>query len=366
MTLLTAHDTLAAIEERFTQRQQSHGQAPHSRIRRWRALGISLGILLTLVIVVAGLGAYLVGSIYAAITVLPDDQVFPPAAERPAVPATGADTNILILGTDSRAGLGDEDALTDGGATGQRSDTMMLVNVAGDGSGVSVISLMRDLWVPIPGHGSAKINAAMSWGGIPLVVQTVESLLGQRIDHVAVVDFEGFAEIATALGGVPVQSPVAFTSRNMPGYSFTQGENVVEGERALAFVRERYSFVDGDYQRVRNQRSFLEGAFGRLREAGGRLDAAQLTTTLRAAASHLTVDSGVTLPWMLEFGSAVARVPADRIASFTLPTRGTGTSADGQSIVILDQQLTADLADRLTSGDVVGFARDNQLIEAGS
>lgn len=362
---LNSRETLAAIEQRFAERQAGGPPKPR-RSRRWWAVSISLSIIIALVLAVVGLGIYLTQSVYSALTILPDDEVFPSAETRPSVPAVDPDTNILILGTDSRAGLGDEDALTDGGATGQRSDTMLLVNVAGDGSGVAVISLMRDLWVPIPGRTTAKINAAMSWGGIPLAVETVESLLGQRIDHVAVVDFEGFADIATALGGVPVQSPIAFQSKNMPGYSFTEGENIVEGERALAFVRERYSFVDGDYQRVRNQRSFLEGAFSRLLDAGGQLDVIRITNTMRAAASNLTVDAGVTLPWMIEFGSTVAAVPSDKIASFTLPTLGTGTSADGQSIVILDEALTQELADTLTSGDVVEFARTHDLVDAGS
>lgn len=359
---MTAQDRLTEIEQLFAQRQAEPPKA--TKPRRRRGLLIILAILAALVLAVAGLGAYLVSSISSALTVLPEEDVFPAEAERPAVPATGDDTNILILGTDSRSGLGDTDELEDGGATGQRSDTMMLVNVPGDGSSVAVISIMRDSWVPIPGHGTAKINAAMSWGGIPLAVQTVESLLGQRIDHVAVVDFEGFADISTALGGVPVQSPVAFTSQNLAGYTFTEGENIVEGEQALAFVRERYAFADGDYQRVRNQRSFLEGAFQRLTAAGGRLDVVQLNAVLQAAASNLTIDAGVTIPWMLQLGNQIANVPADHVVSFTLPTIGTGTSADGQSIVIVDQELTQQLSDSLADGDVVRFATDNDLTGA--
>jgi LCP family protein required for cell wall assembly len=368
MSLLTSHDTLSAIEERFAERQaaHSHGAAPARRRRTWRAMWITLSIVVALLLAVVVLVWFLVGSVISAVTVLPDAEVFPVASGRPSAAAVAPDTNILVLGTDSREGLGDPDDLEGGTATGQRSDTMMLVNIAGDGSGAAVISIMRDSWVEIPGHGEAKINAALSWGGLPLAVETVESLLGQRIDHVAVVDFEGFADISEALGGVPVQSPIAFASLNMKGYSFTRAENIVEGDRALAFVRERYAFADGDYQRVRNQRSFLEGAFSRLRDVSGRFDALRLNAALRATASHLTVDAGVTLPWMVEIGTAVAQLPDDRIVSFTLPTTGTGTSADGQSIVVVDDALTAQLAERLSSGDVVDFARENRLTEADS
>ena len=95
-------------------------------------------------------------------------------------------TDILLLGSDSRAGSADAAKVS-----GQRADTIMLMHIPKDGSGVYLISIMRDSWVNIPGYGSAKVNAALNYGGIGLQVATIEQLLGIKIDHVAEIDFTG-------------------------------------------------------------------------------------------------------------------------------------------------------------------------------
>ena len=169
--------------------------------------------------------------------------------------------NILLLGSDSRG------ATTSVGAAGvsdQRSDTMMLVHIDADRKNVYVMSIMRDLWVPIPGNGTAKINAALAWGGTPLAIQTVEQLLGARIDHVAIIDFQGLKAMTDALGGVDVDSPVAFTTVKSPHYTFSQGLNHLDGDQALAFARERYAFATADYQRVADQQALLRGILNKL------------------------------------------------------------------------------------------------------
>ena len=99
------------------------------------------------------------------------------------------------------------------------------------------------------------MNAAMALGGIPLVVQTLEGMFGTRLDHVAVIDFEGFKAMTDALGGVNVNVPQAFNTKQ---FSFPAGKQQLTGEEALAFVRERKAFSDGDYQRVKNQQLFLK------------------------------------------------------------------------------------------------------------
>ena len=98
---------------------------------------------------------------------------------------------------------------------------MMLVHVPEDRQDVYVMSIVRDLWVEIPGHGERKVNAALGLGGYPLVTGTIENLLGVNIDHLAVIDFEGFNGLTEALGGVQVCNPntlsSAVTPHNSPG-----------------------------------------------------------------------------------------------------------------------------------------------------
>ena len=112
---------------------------------------------------------------------------------------------MLLLGSDSRD--------PDGAAGGPyRADTIMLMHVPSDRQEAYFISIPRDLWVPIPptpdgsaGGREAKINAATAFGGVPLMVQTVEAYTGVRLDHVVLVDFGGFVEVTDALGGVEME-----------------------------------------------------------------------------------------------------------------------------------------------------------------
>lgn len=104
----------------------------------------------------------------------------------------GDPVNLLFLGSDSRISAGDP-SLWQAGA--QRTDAIMLVHIPSHREEIFVMSIPRDSWVPVPGHGDAKINAAFSYGGPSLLVQTFEQLTGVRIDHLAVVDFASFVEL---------------------------------------------------------------------------------------------------------------------------------------------------------------------------
>jgi LCP family protein required for cell wall assembly len=172
-------------------------------------------------------------------------------------PAATAGTNWLLVGSDSRDGLSQEqrDTLATGDAGGARTDTIMLLHVP-DGSGKStLLSIPRDSYVDVPGSGKNKINAAFAIGGPSLLAQTVEGATGLRIDHYMEVGFGGFAGIVDSVGGVnicidqPRQDPKA-------GLDLQPGCQDLNGTQALGFVRTR-NFARADLQRVQNQRKFL-------------------------------------------------------------------------------------------------------------
>ena len=258
----------------------------------------------------------------------PEETLRPPEPTGPAASAQ----NILLLGSDLR---GDIDSIDD--IAGQRSDTMMVAHVSADRQNVTVMSIMRDSWVDIPGHGEAKINAALSYGGVPLAVQVVETLIGARIDHIAIVDFESFKGLTDAVGGVDVDNPKTFESTHLSGHTFPQGVVHMNGEEALAFARERYAFADGDYQRVRNQQIFMKAVISKVLSADTALNPGRLSEVIDAVAPYLTVDAGLTSGYAAQLGFELREVRQDDISFFTVPTLGTGTSADGQSIVLLDE-----------------------------
>jgi LCP family protein required for cell wall assembly len=309
-----------------------------------RALLGTTASLLAVAVVLAVVVSVFVGGLArrydAGRTVLADPF---PTGGRPA-PTDGAE-DVLLIGSDSRERLDpDGDA-----AGGGRSDTLMLAHVPADRSGVYLVSVLRDSWVDVPGHGRAKVNAAYAWGGVPLTVQTVEQLLDVRIDHVAEIDFAGFVGMTDALGGVTVDAAQAFDTS---GHHFVQGPNRLDGAAALRFVRERYSFPDADRTRVRNQQAFLRGVLQGVLSRGTLTDPGRIRAFVTATSEYLSVDEGLTFSRLAELGWSLRGIQPDDLHTTTLPTAGSGTSADGQSYVEVDTAALPALTTALRSDDL--------------
>jgi LCP family protein required for cell wall assembly len=257
-------------------------------------------------------------------------EVFPDEEGRPAPSATGS-TTILLLGSDTRGNIGESLA----SAEGDRSDVMIVIRISGDREHVTAMSIMRDSWVEIPGYGENKINAALALGGVPLTVQTVENLLDTRIDHVAVIDFEGFAAITDALGGVTVQNERAFTPVTLPEVTFPQGEVTLNGVEALAYVRERMAFGSGDFQRVKNQQAYVKGLARKVLDTNIISDASRIGDVFQAVSPYFARDEALTADLIIRIGGSLRNVTSEDLVFFTMPNLGTGT-AGGQSVVLVD------------------------------
>ncbi|WP_314708377.1 LCP family protein [Rothia mucilaginosa] len=247
----------------------------------------------------------------------------------------GPGKNILLLGSDTRSGS--EAAQV----SGSRADSIMLAHIPADGKGVYLVSIMRDTWVNIPGYGAAKINAALNYGGISLQVATVENLLGIKIDHVAEIEFEGFKALVNSVNGVDVQVPFDF---DINAWSFKQGMQHMDGGAALAFVRARYPFADGDYQRVRNQRAFLRGLYSTMKSKGALDNVGSSQPAVASIAGYMRVDSGLNAAQIAQIAAPVLTSGDTTMRMTTLPNAGPGWSYDGQSIVIVNQAANANLS----------------------
>lgn len=326
----------ATVTDIFTA-EQDESDEPTAPAKRRRSKPVVVLLVLAAVLVAVLVGVAVVGGVYASRLARSFDEgttkiekAFPEEDTRPA-PAEDGAVNILLMGSDSRA---DATTIDDAGPSDQRTDTMMLVHVDGDREHVFVMSIMRDLYVPIPGHGEDKINAAFAYGGSPLTVQTVEDLLGVRIDHVAIIDFEGFKGMTTALGGVDVNSPQAFTTST--GFSFDSGPNTLQGDAALAFVRERYAFADADFQRVKNQQAFVRGLVNTVLSRQTLTDPGKISEFVGAMSPYLTVDQDLDAGTAAGLGLSLRNITPAQMHFFTVPTAGAG-SVGGQSIVNVDQ-----------------------------
>lgn len=237
----------------------------------------------------------------------------------------------LLVGSDARGGAQDPgDGDWSEGA--QRSDVMMLARVTPAGE-VLVVSLPRDLWVDVPGRGPAKLNAAYSWGGPDLLVETLREMTGVRVGRFAALDFEGVVALTDAVGGVTVDSPHAFTSR---GVAVVEGPNTLDGAEALAFLRERSSLPRGDLDRVANQQRYLLAMFDEVASRDTLTDPRRAAGVLAAVREHVAVDSGTSTEDLEAMARALGGTrPADVVAG-TAPVAGDGTE-DGQSVLHVDE-----------------------------
>lgn len=293
-------------------------------------------LIVAAVAVAAGLGWFLtrVSSSYESNAEVMSG-AFPLEEERPVERADDAKT-ILLLGSDTRGDLdeADLDAPQDG-----RSDTMMVLHIPADGKAAYFVSIMRDSWVDIPGHGEGKINAAMAYGGVPLTVEVVEDLLDTRIDEVAVIDFTGFEALTDALGGVTVTNTKGFQAQ---GFNFPAGDITLNGEEALAFVRARKPFEDGDYQRVRNQQAYIKAIAKKMISTETLTNPARLIEVVDAISPYLAVSPGLDTNFIVSTAASLRDVRAGDLHFLSVPTTGPGWVGD-QSVIFLDEAAVTQL-----------------------
>ncbi|MFI8829008.1 LCP family protein [Streptomyces sp. NPDC053431] len=249
-------------------------------------------------------------------------------------PSEGDCTTYLIVGSDSREGMSDEEKkkLHTGSAEGKRTDSMMIL--AACSSGNTMVSLPRDSWVTIPSfvgsesgkkyaaRGGSKLNAAYAMDGPELLVRTVEFNTGLRIDHYAEIGFAGFANIVDALGGVEMNIEKGFKDKNS-GANFQAGTQTLNGEQALAFVRTRYAFAESDLARTKNQQKFLSALANQAATPGTILNPFKLYPTLGAGLDTLIVDKDMSLYDLGKMFFAMKGISGGDGRSMNMPINGT-------------------------------------------
>lgn len=238
-------------------------------------------------------------------------------------------TNWLIVGTDSRADLSqaDKDKLATGDSDGSRTDTIMLVHKPSSGSAM-IISIPRDLYVPIPGQGSHKINSAFNFGGPQLLVQTFENMSGVHIDHYGEIGFGGFDRLVDAVGGVHMCLNQALNDPKA-GLRLKAGCQDLNGKQALGLVRTR-AFPNADLERVVNQRKFLSALMSKATSPGVLLNPFQLFGFINGAVDSLTVDEKDHIWNIIGLAFALRGGPV----TTTVPTGGSVQTDDGDSLAV--------------------------------
>jgi LCP family protein required for cell wall assembly len=240
-------------------------------------------------------------------------------------PADTPGTNWLVVGSDSRAGLSAKQRkdFSTGKAAGRRTDTMMLLHI-GD-HGTTLVSLPRDSYVPIPGYGSNKLNAAFAFGGPKLLVRTVEQATKIHIDHYAEIGFGGFVGMVDAVGGVNMCIPQRMKDPKA-GINLAPGCQTLKGGQALGFVRSR-AFATADLQRVQNQRKFLAALTHKATSPTTFLNPFRIIPFALRSTDDFSVDQGDHLYNVAGFAWAMRGLTKGDGLTTTVPVGGTGSAA---------------------------------------
>lgn len=254
----------------------------------------------------------------------------------------GAPSITLVVGSDSREGLteqekaelgaADEDQF--GAVTGDRADTLILAHVDPNTDQVTMVQFPRDLYVPIDGGGKDRINAALLKGHTALV-ETVEDLTGLEINHYAQVNIAGFKDVVDAIGGIDLclTEPVPFDEatgivvgpEELPLVHF-------DGARAISYVRSRKNFATGDLERIQNQQKLLAAALDKVTSPSILLNPFRLRSISAATKRNVQLDASTSLNTLRNLGNQLRNFDPASYEAYTAPHKGLPELGEAQVI----------------------------------
>jgi LCP family protein required for cell wall assembly len=210
-----------------------------------------------------------------------------------------------------------------------RADALQLIVLDAARRRGSILSFPRDSYVPIPGHGTNKINAAMAFGGPPLLVATFERLTGLTIDYYALTSFDGLTDMVNKVGGVQVNVDMNLRD-HFAGAFLDKGRRKLRGGQALAYARARKTLPGGDFDRSRHQGQLLLGGLGTFQQQVAE-NPARVMTWLGVLRDEVRTD--VPFPELLRLALLATKVPPSSIKNLSVP--GAAGMAGGASVVHL-------------------------------
>jgi LCP family protein required for cell wall assembly len=238
-----------------------------------------------------------------------------------------------------------------GDVPSSNSDTLMLIHISGDRSSVTVVSLPRDSWVFIPGHGMNKINAAFGLGGPRLTVATVERATGLTVNDFIEVNFLGFVKVIDALGGVDICLPQAVDDPDS-GLHLSAGLHHVNGVTALKYARDRHSFAASDLARITDQQSLLASLLQEAVSSGTLANPLRLSRFLAVVPGVIKVDQNLDLTGLADQLRGIT--PAE-VRFLTVPLANTNyLTPAGESAVLWNTAAAGRLFGALQADQPIG------------
>jgi LCP family protein required for cell wall assembly len=338
------------------------GHAAQKRLEGWKLITAVAGLLVGVFVVSAGtvLG-FTIGSLSSSI-----QTVDLPGREQAVLASIGAlegGFNVLIVGSDTRVGQGEQFGETDS----ELNDVNILVHVSENHDHATVVSLPRDMLIDVPACEQADgtmsrartmtpLNATWGIGGMPCVVAAVEETTGLEIGYAGVMTFTGVAQLSTALGGVDVcvTEPVfdPWSGLDLP----EAGWHELEGGQALAFLRTRKSVGDGsDLARISTQQIYMAALVRALRQDGVLRDIKKLYNLAQVATSTMVLSSSLgSLDVMVSMALALRNIPPENIVFIQFPVLDAPEGYSGK--VVPDWRLAQQVLDKIKADEAFSLA----------
>ncbi|MEI7722135.1 MAG: LCP family protein [Actinomycetota bacterium] len=276
---------------------------------------------------------------------------------------TSQAVNYLLVGSDTREGLTKEQMKllrvgSTASAAGGRSDTMLLVHISKKRDKAFLVSLPRDTLVTIPAHTTLdgksqiparqnKLNAAFSFGGAPLLIQTVEGATNLKIDHYIEISFAGFAGIVDALGGIDVCTKVNIDDPKSH-LVLAAGTHTLDGIEALKYVRTRDFDGRGDIGRMQRQQQFLSSVLKKATSTGVLLNPIKIVNFMNASLSTIKMDENLNESDLINLAKQMRGLSSGNVRTLTVPLSNANGNVPGiGSVVVWDETLSAELWTRI-------------------
>jgi polyisoprenyl-teichoic acid--peptidoglycan teichoic acid transferase len=322
-------------------------ERPPARNRKRRGWVYTLLIgLLCLPLIAVGFYAFVATS--ALNNIKRDPSALPAESGRPTVSSYNYQ-NIVLMGSDSR------DAAN---ASSGRSDVLMIAHINASRNKVYLISFPRDMLVPIPGHGQNKINAAYAFGGPALSVQTLEGMLNLRMNHTALVDFDGFINLTNTVGGVTVYNAHAGAGACIDAsrkYTYPVGEITISGEAALCYVRERYELPNGDLDRAERQRAVVKALIVKLFKPEVIANPVTFSDVASQLSQFITVDSTFTSDALRDLALSMRITGSNDIVMLQAPISGFANDPVHGSVDVVNTTQLAELASAMATDSMTAY-----------
>jgi LCP family protein required for cell wall assembly len=309
------------------------------RLKTWQkvAIGVGIPVFIILVVLISVFG--FMQSISSNMSLAPTDLEALKVQLKPRPADPKEPYYILVLGSDARPG-----------ETVSRSDVIQLCRLDPETKKVSILSIPRDTKVELEGYGTQKINAAMAYGGPAGAVAAVSEFVGVDITHFVLIDFESFTDIVDTLGGVTVNVPF---ETEFGGTVLEPGVQTLGSHEALAFVRCRYSYALGDFQRAANQRALLKAIAKKIVAA----PINEIPSLVGSMSSY--VDTDMTAGELIAMAREFSGVDIDQgVTTGQVPS--TTATIDGISYVLTIEDQWADVRQKFIAGEVPFVDSSNQ------